>query len=245
MKKSKNIISIIIASCLLLFSGLAWALELPEKPLSRVTDTAGMFSSQTVLDMSQFLSTVETQTGGIQIAVVTFPSLEGDDLEDFSIRLAEKWKIGQKGKDNGVIVIIFKDDRKIRIEVGYGLEAVLTDALCSQIIGKTIVPRFKQGEYDAGIREAVTAIAGIVSENISAKATTRKTGKLIELILIMIVIIVVLVALNAGGGWYNFGGTGYRGGFGGGFTGGGGFGGGGGFSGGGGSFGGGGSSGGW
>lgn len=253
MKKTNKIISIIITVSTLLFSGLVWALEIPDRPVSRVSDYAGMFSSQTVLDLSQFLSTVETDTGGTQIVVATFPSLEGETLEDFSIRLAEKWKVGQKGKDNGVIIVIIKNDRKIRIEVGYGLEALLTDALCSQIVNQSIIPHFKKGEYDAGLKEAISAIVSTISENSSTQVVPRKTAKIIELVFIFIVIIVILVAINVGGGgWYNLGGGGYRGGFGGGFTGGGSFGGGGGFSGGGGgfsggggSFGGGGSSGGW
>lgn len=221
---------------------MIWALEVPDKPVSRVNDYAGMFSSQTVLDLSQYLGDYESRSGN-QVVIVTFSTLAGDNLEEFSIRLAEKWKIGQKGKDNGVIVLLVKNDRLVRIEVGYGLEAILTDALCAQIIQQGIVPYFKQGNYDAGIKEAVSAIVNTLSEERSGRAATRKTTKIIQLVLIFIIIIVILTVSNLGGGsWFYFGGSGYRGG--GGF-GGGSFGGGGGFSGGGGSFGGGGSSGGW
>lgn len=251
MPSSKLILKILLLGFLLFFCTAVLALEVPEKPVSRVSDYAGMLSSQTVMDLSQVLSNIETQTGGLQIAIVTFPSLEGDNLEDFSIRLAEKWKIGQKDKDNGVIIIIINNDRKIRIEVGYGLEAILTDALCSQIVAQSIVPHFKKGEYETGIKEAISAIASTVAENSSTQVVSRKTTKIIELIFILIIIIVIIIVSNlSGGSWFYLGGSGHRGsGFGSGGFGSGGFGGGGfsggGFSGGGGSFGGGGSSGGW
>ena len=93
-----------------------------------------------------------------QVVVVTFPSLEGESLEDFSIRLAGVWKIGQKGKDNGVILLIFKKDRKVRIEVGYGLEGALPDATSKLIIENEIVPRFRKGRFEEGIQAAVQAI---------------------------------------------------------------------------------------
>ncbi|MBI5555007.1 MAG: TPM domain-containing protein [Elusimicrobia bacterium] len=221
---------------IIIFASRIWALEVPDKPVSRVNDYAGMFSSQTVLDMSQYLGEYESRSGN-QIVVATFPTLTGDSLEEFSIRLAEKWKIGQKGKDNGVIVLLVKNERLVRIEVGYGLEAILTDALCAQIIQRNIVPHFKQGDYDTGIKEAVSAIVNTLSEERSGQAAKRKTPKVIELIFILIIIVIVTVSNLRRGSWFYFGGSGYRGG--------GGFGGSGGFSGGGGSFGGGGSSGGW
>ncbi len=223
------------------YCGIALALDVPDKPISRVNDYAGMFASQTVLDMSQYLGNYEARSGN-QIVVATFPTLAGDSLEDFSIRLAEKWKIGQKGQDNGVIVLLIKNERLVRIEVGYGLEAILTDALCAQIIQQNMVPYFKKGDYDAGIKEAVSAIVNTLSEERTGPAKTNKTSKVIELFIILSIIIVILTVSNlSGGSWFYIGGSGPRsGGFGGG-----GFGGGGGFSGGGGSFGGGGSSGGW
>ena len=84
--------------------------------------------------------------------------LEGEILEDFSIRLAEKWKIGQKGKDNGVILLVFKEERAVRIEVGYGLEGALTDAASKLIIQNEIIPRFREGKFDEGIESSIQAI---------------------------------------------------------------------------------------
>jgi uncharacterized protein len=93
-----------------------------------------------------------------QIVVLTIKSLEGDSLEDFSMRVAEKWKIGQKGNDNGAILIVSKNDRKIRIEVGYGLEGSLTDLTSGRIIRNVIVPYFKRGDFDAGVSNGVQAM---------------------------------------------------------------------------------------
>lgn len=90
--------------------------------------------------------------------VATFPGLEGESLEDYSIRLAEAWKPGQKGKDNGVILLIFKEERAVRIEVGYGLEGVLTDAAAKLIIENEIIPSFRQGNFDEGVERGARAI---------------------------------------------------------------------------------------
>lgn len=118
-----------------------------------------MLSPSKRAELEETLRRFEEETTN-QIVVVTFPSLEGEVLEDFSIRLAEQWKIGQKGKDNGVILLIFKEDRKVRIEVGYGLEGALPDATAKLIIENEIVPRFREGKFDEGVEKAVQAIIG-------------------------------------------------------------------------------------
>jgi len=133
------------------------ALEIPKRPEGYVSDYAGMVSRQKRIELEEKLRRFEQETSN-QIVVVTFPSLEGEVLEDFAIRLAEAWKIGQKGKDNGVILLIFKNDRKVRIEVGYGLEGALTDATSRLIIENEMVPRFREGKFDEGIEAAVQAI---------------------------------------------------------------------------------------
>jgi uncharacterized protein len=133
------------------------AAEFPEKPDRYVTDSARLLSNQTEEKLERILHDYEIQTTN-QVVVVTFPSLEGESLEDFSIRLAEKWQVGQKGKDNGVILLIFKKERQMRIEVGYGLEGALPDALAGQIIQQVMAPYFKQGKYDEGVLAGVNAI---------------------------------------------------------------------------------------
>ncbi len=95
---------------------------------------------------------------GAQMVVAIFPSLEGENDADFGIRLAERWRVGQKGLDNGVILLVFVQDRKVRAEIGYGLEPVLTDAVASQIIREAIAPRFREQKYAAGLEAAVDAV---------------------------------------------------------------------------------------
>jgi len=132
------------------------ALQVP--PLrGRVNDLARLLSHEQSTRLEEQLTRFEQQTGH-QIAVLTIPSLEGDALEDFSIRVAEAWKIGQKGFDNGAILLIVRDDRKLRIEVGYGLEGVLPDAIASRIIREIIVPRFRENDFAGGMESGISAM---------------------------------------------------------------------------------------
>lgn len=102
---------------------------------------------------------------GVQMAIAIFPSLEGESLEDYSIRLAQQWRVGQKGLDDGLILLVFVKERKVRVEVGYGLEPTITDVVVARIIRESIAPRFREGQYAAGLEAAVAA----VFERIAAK----------------------------------------------------------------------------
>jgi len=133
-----------------------------------VNDYAGMISPSAKSKIEERLRAFE-QSDSTQIVVLTIPSLEGENLEEFGIKAAEAWKIGQKGKDNGAILIVSKQDRKIRIEVGYGLEGRLTDLAAGRIIDLVIKPRFQQGDIDGGF------IAG-VSSMIAATRGEFKAG---------------------------------------------------------------------
>ena len=147
-------------SFLLAFSFLTpllFPLQVPAQPRGYVSDYAEIMLPSKRSALEATLRQFEEETTN-QVVVATFPSLEEESLEDFSIRLSETWKIGQKGKDNGVILLIFKNDRKVRIEVGYGLEGVLPDATCKLIIQNEIVPRFRAGQFDEGVSNAVGAI---------------------------------------------------------------------------------------
>jgi uncharacterized protein len=95
---------------------------------------------------------------GVQMVIAVFQSLEGESLEDYSIRLAQQWRIGQKGLDNGLILLVFLQERKVRVEVGYGLEPTITDVVASQVIRESIAPRFREGRYAAGLEAAVAAV---------------------------------------------------------------------------------------
>lgn len=166
----KKVVSRIVLAVVLCLSLVvsSQALEVPQKPRGYVTDNAGLLSHNTRSQIGRALKQFEQKTSN-QIVVVTFPSLEGEALEDFSIRLAEAWEVGQKNKDNGVILLIFQKERKIRIEVGYGLEGALTDAESSLIIQDAITPFFKQNQFDQGIAAGVTGIMQAVKGEYQAQ----------------------------------------------------------------------------
>jgi uncharacterized protein len=141
----------------------AFALEIPEMR-GPVNDLAGILSANERTEVDSYLSTVNDQTG-VQVAVLTVRSLEGASIEDFSLRVAEKWKLGQADKDNGALLVISLEDRAIRIEVGYGLEQSLTDIKCGLIIRSVIAPLFRSGQYGPGIIAGVKNIVGIATDN--------------------------------------------------------------------------------
>jgi uncharacterized protein len=237
---------------LALWAGLfaQWAqAELKFPALSgQVVDTAGMIDSDSKERLSQMLRAHEELTTE-QVVVVTLPDLQGSTIEDFGYQLGRFWGIGQKGKDNGALLIVAKDERKVRIEVGYGLEDRLTDAQSSVIINQIITPAFKQGDFVGGISKGTEAIVQVLGGDPLAEPVVGASGgddvtdwKMSLLFLILFVAFIYINmrwgrALGGLGGGYI--GSGGGGGFGSGGSGGGGM------RGGGGSFGGGGASGGW
>ncbi|HON86440.1 MAG TPA: TPM domain-containing protein [Syntrophorhabdaceae bacterium] len=134
----------------------AYALDVP--PLKGyVNDYAGMMSPSVRARLEKELKAFE-ESDSTQVVILTIPSLKGEVLEEYSIKVAEKWKIGHKGKDNGVILLVAKDERRLRIEVGRGLEGRLTDLTAGRIIDMAIKPRFKRGDFDGGFIAGVHAI---------------------------------------------------------------------------------------
>jgi len=212
----------------------------------RVNDYAGMISAPVRADLEQKLQQFD-EAESTQIVILTVTSLEGEPIEDFSIRVAETWKIGRKGIDNGVLLIVSRDDRKARIEVGYGLEGRLTDLLAGRIVDDEIVPAFKAGRFDAGFTKGVSSIIEAVRGEYKAKAQDKHKGDRLSIPLLFIILFFIYLIGQIFRGKGNGGPMGYGGPGGGFYGGGGGFssGGGGGFSGGGGGFGGGGASGDW
>ncbi len=146
----------IILLLFFLLSPSAHALDVP-KLQGYVNDYAGMISPPVRAELESELKSFEA-SDSTQIVVLTIPSLEGDVIEDFGIKVGEAWKIGQKGKDNGAIFIVAKQERKMRIEVGRGLEGRLTDLMAGRIIDLVVKPRFKRGDYDGGFRAGVSAM---------------------------------------------------------------------------------------
>lgn len=238
------------------------ALEVPPPPTQWFTDRANLVGPTEGDLLNRKLADFEQQTGA-QFIIYIFPSLEGESLEDFTIRAVERWKVGQKKYDNGLVLFVFAEDRKVRIEVGYGLEGSITDAFSSRVIRQTIAPAFSQGQYGQGLNAAADAIMTKIRTGEEPVAPLERRGEgqgedigIIPVLIILFVVFFVLAPMFSGrrggcggcmfpffffpGGGTTFGGRG--GGFGGGGFGG--FGGGG-FSGGGGGFGGGGASGGW
>ncbi len=163
-----------------LFSALAmpgalYALAPP--PLKgRVNDYAAMLSASTARALSISLQELE-QSDSTQIVVLTIPSLDGEPLEGFSLRVAEQWRIGQKGHDNGALLLIAKKERKVRIEVGYGLEGTLTDIAAGRIIRNVIVPRFRAGDFDRGVLDGVQAMVAAVRGEYSAADKRTADGR--------------------------------------------------------------------
>lgn len=150
------------ACLLLLFWGTLVGAQVPVPALrSPVTDLTSTLTAQQRESLDATLRAFEARKGS-QVAVLIVPTTQPETIEQFGIRVADKWKLGRKKIDDGAILIIAKDDRTLRIEVGYGLEGVLTDAASKRIISEVVVPRLRQGDFDAGVRDGVNSIMRIV-----------------------------------------------------------------------------------
>ena len=260
----KNLKQGILTVILIAAGSSLFALDVPEMK-GRVNDQASLLSVSRQKELESYLAGLEEATG-VQMALLTIPSLKGESLEDFSIRVVDRWQLGDSEEDNGVLLLVSLKERAIRLEVGYGLEAVLTDAKSGMIIREVIAPYFRQGDYASGVLSGVQFIGNLVSGGdmvtpvrISGSDKTSSSRSLP----VNFFIILIIIFLNGFGRFGRRGGllrmlfwgsllnssSRYRGGYSrgwssGGSSFGGGFGGGG-FSGGGGGFGGGGASGGW
>ena len=255
----------VLALAVLATAALAQSLTFPELT-GRVVDGAGILDAATREQLEKLSADLDAKTTD-QLVVVTLKSLQGTSIEDYGYQLGRKWQIGQKDKNNGVILIVAPNDKRVRIEVGYGLEPTLTDAISSVIIQGSILPRFRAGDFAGGVRRGAEDIAQVLSgdaQEIQERAAQRQPaarGLSIEEMLILafwlivaLIIITNVIARMRGRGsvgpgqvrrtrdWTNYNpviiGGGRSSDWGGGSSGGG-------FSGGGGSFGGGGSSGSW
>ncbi|HEY7510057.1 MAG TPA: TPM domain-containing protein [Vicinamibacteria bacterium] len=235
--------------------------SLPPVPGNYFNDYASLVDAATAQRLESKLREFDRATS-TQVLVVIFPELPWPSLEDFTIRAAEAWKVGRKGIDNGAILFVFVNDRRVRIEVGYGLEGALPDAIANRIVTEQIVPAFQQGRFSQGVEAGADAIMAATRGEYTAPAqpAARRRGgggSILAVVALLLFINFVLGRRMSRGRYMTYGRRGRRGGWGGpifwggggwgrggGGFGGGGFGGGG-FSGGGGSFGGGGASGRW
>ena len=158
-----------ISLCFLLMLGFfalpVFSLDVP-KLEAPIMDKADVINSSDEYALNQKLTNLSNETG-IQVAVLTIPSLEGEALESYSMKVVEDWKLGQAGIDNGVLLLVSIGDRELRIETGYGVEGDLTDTKCGLIIRNVITPHFQDGDYSKGIVQGVTAIVENVAVNFS------------------------------------------------------------------------------
>lgn len=151
----------VLLAAVLLFASAVWA-DVAVPPLkTRVTDLTATLSAQQSAALETKIAAFE-QRKGSQLAVLLVPTTEPETIEQYAIRVAEQWKLGRKGVDDGVLLLIAKNDRKLRIEVGRGLEGVIPDAYGKRIISDEIVPPFKQGDFDRGINAGVDRIIKLV-----------------------------------------------------------------------------------
>jgi uncharacterized protein len=219
-------------------------------PTGYVNDYAGVIKPEAKTAITNLLAELQSKTTA-QVAVVTVRSLEGDYIQDFANRLFERWGIGQKGKDNGVLFVTSVDDRKVWIEIGYGLEPVITDADTGRILDEYVMPYFRKGDYSAGIASGSARIASLIAAHagvqlsggaaVPAAERPASGGQGISWFGIIVIIILAIVFIRhpflfllilqgmgggsgrSGGGFGGFGGGGGGfGGFGGGSSGGGG-----------------------
>jgi uncharacterized protein len=258
----KLILSALLAISFCTLPAVASTPEPPAVPQDYVVDLAGIIRGDVRKQLDAYLSELERKTTA-QVLVLTIQSLDGEDIESFCLRTAEKWKLGQKGKDNGVLIVVAVKDKKYRFEVGYGLESVLPDSMVGSIGREYLVPHFRRGDYSTGIFTATLAVIQTIASHEGVQITGLPQsggtnddhverplgipGTIVLIILFLVAVILfisnphqcllLLIASSLGGrgrGWYGGGYGGFGGGSSGGFGGGGG-----------GGFGGGGASGGW
>jgi uncharacterized protein len=174
----------------------AWArAEVPVPPVARVTDQTGTLSREQIMTLESRLASFEKEKGS-QIAVLIIPTAKPETIEQYALRIAETWKLGRKGVDDGALLLVAKNDRELRIEVGYGLEGALPDAIAKRIIAEIIVPRFREGDFYGGIQAGVERMISVIEgEPLPAPKRTRgqydSVGSVLELVMIGFVLVMV------------------------------------------------------
>lgn len=168
-----------------------------------LVDTANVFSHDQYVELCSFLLALD-DLYGVQIAVLTVDNMDGESIEEFSMKHAEQWRLGQKGVDNGVLFVLSRSDRYVRIETGYGAEGALTDAYCSRIINKVMIPQFRTGHFAEGLTNGVKNAAGIVLSDdslvtldLTGEDESSSEGKLDGAgILILVIIVIFMIILS-------------------------------------------------
>jgi uncharacterized protein len=200
MNRLSSFSALITIFCIVLLATPAAGLDVP--PLAgQVVDQARVLPLSTVESITAQLAAHETKSSN-QVAVLIVPTLDGDSIEEFSHRVATAWKLGQKGTDNGVLLLVAIQERKVRIEVGYGLEGVLTDARSAQIIRHEIVPRFRAGDLAGGVMAGVQAILRTIegtyqaSENTASRRDNDVIGQVVTAVIVGLLVGLVFTNLH-------------------------------------------------
>lgn len=157
----KQQIKILLICAFCLLPVLTFAYDVPYLT-GRVNDYARILSAETVARLNDTLKAQENRTSN-QVVILTISSLNGENLEDYANTVFNTWRLGQKGKNNGILILVVPDDHSMRIEVGYGLEPVLPDLLASRIIREVITPKFKEGDYNGGISDGVSSVVSVLN----------------------------------------------------------------------------------
>lgn len=173
-----------------------------------VTDLTETLDRSEYYDLRRQIIHFEDSTSN-QIVILMIPTIGDNDIREYAIRVLEKNKIGQKGKDNGVLILVAKDDRKLSIEVGYGLEGVLTDAICDQIIRYEIRPHFRDGDYFGGLSAGINAIMMVTKGEYKADDANGEVEDWVPIIFIFGIILFSVIAASRGRR-YSVGSNGYR-----------------------------------
>lgn len=196
----KHTILALCASLMLLFN--AAAQDFPEKPSTLVNDYTNTLSPDQVSQLEQKLVAFDDSTS-TQIAVVIIKSLDGYDIAGYASQLGEKWGVGRDKKNNGVVLLVAIDDRKVTIQTGYGVEGALPDAIARRIIENEIKPGFKNGDYYGGLDRGTDAIISYTKgeyKNEDPKKGDGKKGIPFGLIFLIIVVIIISISRRGGGG---------------------------------------------
>lgn len=185
-----------LALSLALLTPCATTAQVAVPPLvGHVTDQTKTLAPEQIAALEQRLSAFEARKGS-QLAVLIVPTTSPEGIEQFALRVAERWKLGRKKVDDGAILVVAKNDRALRIEVGYGLEGALSDSISKRIISETITPRFKQGDYFGGIEAGVAQIIKVVDGEPLPAPSSRPTGSYDEVRQLLPVLFIVALAVG-------------------------------------------------
>ena len=192
---------LVFAVALLTGAWLHAAERMPPAPAKYFNDYTGTVSATTANTLNGQLEQYERQSSN-QLLVVVYPKMETDSsVEDYTVRVAQSWKVGQKGKNNGAVLFVFKEDRQLYIQVGYGLEPTLTDATSHDIVENILKPRFREGNFDLGLSEAVSAMiaatkgeyTGTGRTHADSRSSGRSRNSPVSLLFIAFVAVMMII----------------------------------------------------